>query len=510
MPNLMRKRIPLPVYGLDVSKPGEFLDSRSTPDCENVAIEREVITKRLGSRTLGSAFSNGERVLSMPELEVNDTGYLIRIGLTKVELYDKVANTWSSIAHSALTGLDSDRVDYAFPLLSAAKIITFTNFRDAIRKYTGSGNDADLGGSPPKARFMVAYGSYLLLGHVENFPHRMQWCDTADPETWTGGNSGAQDLLEDSDEISGVGLFGDFVTVHKRSAIYNGYLVPNSDIFRFDRKSTGVGTCCFATIQNLPSGEQIFLATDGLHLYNGLTAPLIDSAINEEIRDSLNPQYISKCWSVILLDRDEYWCAMPIGNQTEPDTIYKYNYRTRQCYKDSRPNISACNTFENTQVSTWDQKTNTWDSDTTRWNDLIYLSLNETICFGDTTGTTTKRAGIYNDNGVAISAFWESKDYTAQDFEFDDTGILMRWTEIQIWAKGNTLDVEYSLDSGLNWTPITTFTLASDYPSDSAPLIGYFDVVNSKIRFRFINDTGGESFSLKQFKIKATAREELR
>lgn len=511
MPKLMRKRVPLPIIGLDVSQPGEFLDSRSTPDCENVCIERSVITKRLGTSAMGSAFSNGERILALPELEVNDQGYLLRIGLTKVELYNKVAETWSSVANTALTGVEDDRVDFAFPLLSGSKILTFTNFRDNIRKYTGSGNDADLGGTPPKCRYMIAYGSYLVLAHIESYPHRVQWSDTGAPETWTGGNTGVQDLLEDADEITGIGVFGDFLTVHKRSAIYNGYLVPSSEIFRFDRKATGVGTCCFATIQNITvTGEQIFLAADGFHLYNGTTAPAIPSSINDEIRDSLNPSELHKCWSVLLHERDEYWCAVPLGDETEPNTIFKYNYRTGQCYKDTRTNISAAGTFENTQGYTWDQKTNTWDSDTTRWNDLIYLSLNEVICFGSTAGVTTKRAAVYNDNGSAVSAYWTSKDYTAQDFGFDDTGILMRWNELQVWAKGSGMDSEYSTDGGTTWTAITTFTLSSDYPTDAAPLFGYFDVTSTRIRFRFSNDTAGESFSLKQFKIKATAREEIR
>jgi len=78
---------------------------------------------------------------------------------------------------------------------------------------------------------------------------------------------------------------------------------------------------------------------------------------------------------------------------------------------------------------------------------------------------------------------------------------------MEVWAKGNTLKVEYSTDQGSTWTTATTLILSTDYPDDSSPLMVYFDVVSSKIRFRFSNNVASEIFQLKQFILYYRPRE---
>lgn len=506
MPKL-RHNIPLPIIGIDVSKPGEFLDQRSTPDCQNVEITRSVIQKRNGTVSVGATGS--ERIMALIELDTGVTNYFIRIGLDEIFQLNKVTEAWSDITGSDLTGADTDRISHAYPLLLGSKILVFTNGIDNIRKYTGTGNTADLGGSPPKAKFCVSYNSYLVIANVGSgsYPHRVQWSDTGDCEEWAAGNAGYVDLIEDPQPISGLNVWGDYVSVHKDNAIYLGYLVSTSEVFRFDRKPTGVGTCCNATIQNLKNGSQIFLAKDGIRLFNGVTAPLIESPIMDELREGMNPEYLYKAWSVVVAERDEYWVAIPMGSDTEPNTIYKYNYRTGQIYKDRRENISACGLMQGEVQATWNDKTNTWDSDTTRWDYIEYSTLNPIVMFGDTSGQVTKKYSVYSDDDEIIESYWISKEYTAQDLGDGNIGQLVRWSAIQVWAAGNGVSVYYSTDSGQSWIPITTLTLTSDYPSDDDPLYGWFDVVSSRIMFKLENNVAGESFSFKKFFVEANIRE---
>jgi hypothetical protein len=505
----LKKGVPLPIQGLNTSAPGEYIDPRSTPDCSNMELNRSVIRKRLGTISLGASLS--ERVMAYSQLQLQSTIYVVRVGLTKVEVLNQSTRTWSSIASSVLTGSSTDRFDFAFPLLSGVKIMVFTNGLDAIRKFTGSGNDASLGGSPPKSLYCLAFRGYLLLAYVTSggttYPSRVQWSDTGAPETWGSGNAGSVDLVQDEQDITGMEPFGDFVAVHKSNSIYVGYLVTTSDVFRFDRKATGVGAVARDSIKTLPTGEQAFLAGDGIHLFNGVTAPLLQSPIMDEMREQMNPQYISASVAVVVRELDEYWIAVPIGNDTTPSTIYKYNYRTGQVYKDTRTNLTAMSSYIKTTQLTWADKTGSWDSDITRWNDAINSTLNPTIIFGDSSGNTTERSAVNNDNGTAISSYWVSKDFTIADLDKDEMGRLVRWTAVQIWAKGSTVAVEYSTDNGVSWTSIITLTLASTYPTDSAPLYGYFDVLSTQIRFRFSNAVAGESFTLEKFIIDASPRE---
>lgn len=502
--------IPLPSKGLVVDRPGEYVDSRSAINIRNMELSRNVIQKRVGSSALGSTL--GERVQRIFEIQAGVTTRLLRVGLTKVEAFNKSTSVWASVAHAVLTGTAADPVSYAFPLLSGSKIACFTNGIDAIRKISVSGNDSLLGGSPPKAKHLQAFGPYLVLGHVidggTTYHSRVQWCDTGLPETWTGGNAGSQDLLEDPEDITGMGVFGNALTIHKASSIYVGQLVTTSDVFRFDRKATGVGTVAGATIQSIPSGEQIFLATDGIHLFNGITAPLIDSPIQDEIREDMNPAYSYKAQSVFVKEKDEYWVCLPTGSDTEPQTVYKYNYLTKQIYKDYRANLTALGAYLNTTEVTWDDLVGTWDSQTMRWDSATNASNNPVVALGDSTGATLKRTSLTtNDNGVAVESIWDTKDFTAEDMGVPDIDRLVRWKGLELWAKGNSMKVYYSTDGGSAWTLADSLALSSDYPTDDAPLNSYFDVVSSRIRFRFLNSTLSESFSLKKYQIEATLRE---
>lgn len=508
--------VPLPSNGLVVDRPAEYVDQRAAVNIKNMEYNRSVIRKRSGTSSVGASL--GERVMRLFELQVGASTRLFRVGLTKVEVLDKATNTWSSVTTTPLTGAVADVFAVAYPLLAGVKTVCYSNGLDPIRKCGISGNDGALGGSPPKARFMQAFGPYLFLGYVidggNNFYSRIQWCDTGDPESWTpasSSNAGSVDLVEDPDDITGMGVFGNLLTVHKRTAIYVGQLVTTAGVIRFSRKPTGVGTVAGATIQNIPSGEQIFLGPDGIHIFNGLTAPLIDSPIQDELREEMNPAYLYKAQSVYIAELDEYWVLVATGSDTEPQTVYKYNYRTRQIYKDSRANCCAVGLFLNTTEALWSDFSNTWDTEVTLWNSVSNLSLNPVVMLGDASGKTAKRAiGSSNDIDVAVEGVWDTKDFTVTDFGGTDIDRLMRWKGLKVWAKGNAMQVFYSVDGGTSWLLAKTATLSSDYPTDAMPLVVYFDKVNSRMRFRFYNNSLDSSFTIKKYQIAAVQREAVK
>lgn len=509
----LKNSVPIPIQGLDFSKPGEWINPRATSACENIEIHRSLIVKRAGSGNLGASL--GERIQALIDFDDGQATHFFRIGNTLAQKYNQTTDAWASVLAAPLTGSDDDRLSFAFPLLSGARVVTITNGIDAIMKNTGSGNFAALGGSPPKSKFLLDYGGYLVLAFIidggDTFFTRVQWCDTGDIESWApgaGSAAGSVELLEDSEDISGMGRFGQYITVHKRGSIYVGYLTNTSAVFRFDRKATGAGTVANASIATLPTGEQAFLAQDGIRLFNGVTAPTIPSPIMDELREFMNPEHIQKACATLVKELDEYWVGVPIGSQTEPETVYKYNYLSQQCYKDRRPLLVAVGEYRNTTESDWDSDSEAWDSDTTRWDDIADLSLNPVIAFGLSDGTVRQRDTSANDEGEAIDAFWDSKDFTSTDFGLED-GLFMNWQEIPILAKGQSVTVFYSIDGGSTWTEIDTFELSSDFPVNADENIGYFDALSTRCRFRFRNDTLDESFAVKQFFPMAVPQESI-
>lgn len=505
--------VPLPSKGLVVDRPAEYVDARSAVNIKNMEYNRSIIRKRYGSSALGSSL--GERVMRYFELQVGSSTRLFRVGLTKVEVLNKTTGVWSSVATTPLTGSAADIVDYAFPLLSGTKIAVFTNGIDAIRKCSLTGNDAALGGSPPKAKYLLNFGPYLLLGFITNdgsgneFGSRVQWCDTGLPETWSGGNANSQDLIEDPEDITGMGMVsGGFCTIHKPNSIYTGQLVTTSDVIRFDLRSGIVGAVSGATISNLPTGEQIYLGSDGIRVFNGASGFLIESPVQDEIRETINPSYAFKSQGIFVKELDEYWVCIATGSDTEPRTIYKYNYRTKQIYKDDRENLCSLGIYQNIAALTWADMTLAWSAVTTRWNSVSLSSLNPTVIFGSSEGVSSKRSSVvFSDNSTAIESVFDTKDFTAEDFGVPDIDVMMRWAGLEIWAKGDSMKVYYSVDSGSTWTLAATEDLPAAYPDDDSPINVWFDVVKSKIRFRFYNNTAGESFTLKKYQVEASARE---
>lgn len=502
---------PLPVLGFDTSKPGEYIAARGTTGGQNIRVRRSIIEKRPGVEALGDPL--GERVQALLELDDGANTHFVRIGTSKVEVLNKSTLIWSSIASAPLTGDETNQISSAFPVLAGRRILTFTNEEDVIRKYTGSGNDAALGGSPPRAKFMIFFGGYLVLVNItdggNHFGWRVQWPDTGDPETWGSGNAGSQELLEDSLDATGVGYFGQYFTIHKETSIYIGYLTNDTSIFRFERRDTGAGTVAHKTIITLPTGEQFFLARDGFRLFNGNTAPLVESPINQDIRDYLNPEHAYKSWAKIVRELDEVWCGVPIGSDTEPSTIYKFNYVTRQMHVDKRSNVTAVGEYLNTTgQTTWDELTTTWDGWVGPWDDIQLRSLNPVVCFGDSDGITTRQIVGSSDNGEAIEAIWDSKGFTSDDLGYDP-GMLVEWQGSHIWARGSgSLEVYTSIDGGSSWVLAESIVLSSDYPADTNPQMVYYDRLSAQCKIRLRHIGNAQTFQLKQFAMIGVPREE--
>ena len=59
----------------------------------------------------------------------------------------------------------------------------------------------------------IDYKGYLVLANIDDsgtpYPMRVQWCDTGNIENWSTGNSGSEDLVEEGEEIKGIGRLGE-------------------------------------------------------------------------------------------------------------------------------------------------------------------------------------------------------------------------------------------------------------------------------------------------------------
>ncbi|KKK71764.1 hypothetical protein LCGC14_2910640, partial [marine sediment metagenome] len=304
--------IPIPVLGLDTSGPGPLIDRRATPDCQNVRIERTQIQKKEGYSELGSA-TTGDIVL-LGEFDREGTKYFFRLSTLEFEWWNNPAAAWVNYTNGNLSGVVTQPCDFSTAKISGKNILVFTNYIDAIKKWLGSGNNiANLGGSPPKAKYLLGFNRFLLLGYIKDgadiYPERVQWPDYDDPESWTEGvasNAGSYDL-DDGYEITGMIRLGNNAIVPKTDSIWVGYLTGDDRVWQFESVERRLGFLVGNTIKVIPGGLILGLSKHGIVQFNGLRAQIVAPGIFEDIRDNANPNNIVKAFAAIVAELHEYW-----------------------------------------------------------------------------------------------------------------------------------------------------------------------------------------------------------
>lgn len=506
----------LPNKGLNTSAPAEFISSGTIPEVLNMQVVRNIVQKIYGTKMFQNADISGENkeIMAVVEFKKEEVNYLIRIGRNKVERYNSNSKVWiDATGDTDLTGSIDNVISYAIAFdIDGLPVLVFTNGIDAIKVYdTAADKIKSLGGTTQKAKYVCAFGAYLILANINNgvtqLGNQILWSDTGNIEEWTDGNAGGQMLIDENndEEITGIGTFGQYLAVHKEKSIYLGALLSSSDVFSFEKTATGVGTCCHNTIRTLNTGGQIFLAKDGLRMFNGTSAPLIDSPMQEDIRASLNPEKYHRCWSIVVPESDEYWVGIPLGNDEGPYTVYKYNYVLGTIFKDQRIGVNCAGYFTSDNSVMIQDINIPMNEANFPFDNLKLLALHKKVVFGRVDGKTTIIDSTVNDDvDTVIPTVFETRDY------YTDSAKMARWIKLTVWAKGDSLTLNCSLDKGLTWESGQTIKLDAEFPKPTSPKIFYFDYVSDTIRFKFSNSSKGEKWALKQFQVEVIGREAIK
>lgn len=495
-----KRILPVPILGLDTSMPGSLIDARATPDCQNVRIERTQIKKKEGYRQLGVTLSGD--VMLLGETDIEGTKHFFCITTLEFYWWNSGAAAWVNDTGSGINlgGVVTTPACWSTSKISGKNILVFTNYVDAIWKWTGDTDDiAALGGSPPIPKYLLGFDRYLLLGYIKDgadiYPERVQWCDYDDPETWTQGvatTAGYQDL-DDGHPITGMFRLGNNACISKENSIWVGYLTNDDRIFQFEAVERRLGFLAGNTIKVIPGGVAIGLSKHGIVQFNGLSAQLIAPSIFEDIRDDVNPQQVHKSFANVVAELNEYHLYVPVSNGNYPTRVYKYNYLTKQVYRDTVTDLTAAGLWTNIQGTLIDDFTSTIDSYTGKFDDVIRSTFYPVIILGDKNGKTYEvDYDLENEDDVAINAYWCSQDIAVYP------GYYSHWSELMIEAKGDAVTVSYSTDEGSTYTTLETVTLASAM----AVYTIYCDIFAEKVRIKVTNSTASETFTLRNIYYK--------
>lgn len=253
-------------------------------------------------------------------------------------LYELNGNSWTDVSGSTYSTAADDRWEF----IPWDNLVISTNFTDNIQvKTVGSGNFADLSGSPPQARHIAVVKDVVVVGNtfdaVDGYkPNRVRWSGINDETAWTVSattQADFQDLQNKGGWIQGI-VGGDYGIIFQEYAITRMSYIGSPLVFQFDLLENNRGAYAPGSI--VPIGDNIaYISHEGFFVFDGRQSIPIgqgkvddsffastglyahDTQYADRINSAIYPNEHIICWSYSSINAD------PEGVN---DIILFYNY----------------------------------------------------------------------------------------------------------------------------------------------------------------------------------------
>jgi hypothetical protein len=186
----------------------------------------------------------------------------------------------------------------ALPSTDNWQFVQFGNFVIAVQvnaspqvfDLTSSTNFANLGGSPPAARYISVINRFVVLSGLSSTPYRIQWSGLNDVTQWTSGLEGSdfQDL-PDGGIVRGVGG-GEFGNIYQDTTVRRMTFMPGSAfVFQIQRIAEDVGMYSAGSLIKA-AGRQFFYSTSGFQMIDatGQLTPIGKERVDRTFLASLD------------------------------------------------------------------------------------------------------------------------------------------------------------------------------------------------------------------------------
>ena len=255
----------------------------------------------------------------------------------------KIANISTIASPADITGAvsitEDTKIDHA---TVADTLIITTEARDTPIKWTGTGNAAALGGSPPAGKYCEEFFNYAFIANTSSNPERVYWSALFNPESWT-----ATDFKRLEDSCTGLARRGDDLFCFTRNSItVVKYTGDSLNPFTFDRVDSNVGCIANRTLKNL-EGVLYWLAGDG-HIYRMPSGSFKPERVTEAIPvtiSELNGGALSIACAEDHRELRQYWCCVPKSSSTVCDFIIVVDYLSNEIFMYDGFNVNCIANF---------------------------------------------------------------------------------------------------------------------------------------------------------------------
>lgn len=363
----------------------------------------------------------------------------------------------------------------------------FTNGIDKPKRYDGV-DCVDIPNLPSSGdtvcKALRLFNKALFLLHtIEGgtaFPQRARRSDIGDPENWTTGTAGFDDLYDGSDYILAGEVLGPYLIVYRERSIERGEFIGAGGLnYNFDVMVKGEGL--MAPLGVIDMGDyHIIVGQANFYEYRaGFDLQPIGDKIHPRL---FGPDSIvttatrHRSFAFFVEEINEAWFFFPTGGNSDCNLLMRYNI--------SEENFAE-RVFAHQFVGYgFFQREDTvdWAGLIGDWSDQVWFWGTRTLQIDAPTTHLCALVGgqVYeydyaatDDAGTAIAYSFETKDFLISE-------ALIRLDTIQGFLRGTGVLVEYSTNEGGAWTVVGTVSNATN----AAFLLGH-QTVTQRIRFRF-------------------------
>lgn len=370
-------------------------DPTYTSNLDNVNVRNGVVEGRKGINEWDDiTTAAGTTIIGLMDHYQSSSGAssLLRMLPAAVEKWNDGTNAWDDVTGTALNGGTTTRPQFC--QIAELDYLAFTNEgEDRPRKYTGSGNTAVLGGTPPYAKAIEYYVGFLALGNVSDDGSTFTGIELAlsdDPDgTWTECNDTeiyvtSLFLDETPGEIRALKVNAADLFAYKADSVVK--VTFTLGVTRFVRRKMDfpLGILAPLSLQAIPNLGHIFLATDrNLYINDGQAIKPLPFNVQKALQTVLPADVAPYCRSMVDHTTGTYILGYQRAGSTYLDALIEYNYQTGEFTRKLYPvEFNAMLAYKETL-----------DSDYAR------LAASSTLVYQLETGT--------DDNGTALNRFYE-------------------------------------------------------------------------------------------------------
>ena len=332
---------------------------------------------------------------------------------------------------------------------------------------------------------------YNLTDTGTDKPQRVRWCIVGDPTDWSAGGSGYRDLTTSigTDFILTALPLGNYVALYGKKTVALQEYIGGATIFDFHRRVSGKGAINGRCVVDV-GGEHAVLGVDDVSTYSGgRTLDSIGTNVMPNVITNIEASQYDKCFLEYIRERKELHIHMPTIGESVVDLDYMLSITHKNWTNIDRA-FTGFGSYIVTSAVKIGNLVGSIGEQNWKFGDSVMSAKKDIPLYGDTSGYVYKLdTATYNNNGVLVDQYVDTKDFVIGERYKARMG---EWMELNFEAKGISVDIYYSTDTGDTYTLLETVTLTDSWERYSID----FDVNNPQLRFRFRNNTLSSAFFL--------------